>query len=274
MTCHDGFTLNDVVSYNATHNADNGEDDRDGADDNHSWNCGVEVPTDDPEIDRLRNRQVKNLLAVTLLSLGVPMILMGDEVRRTQRRNHNAYCQDNEVSWFDWTRVAKHTDVHRFVTLLAGRRVQRDVEPELTRMSLSQVLAEAKIVWHGVKRGQPDWSHHSHSVAVTAETREEGLVFHLMLNADWEALDFELPPLVNAAASPWRRWIDTAREAPDDIVAWGDAPLVPGPDYRVEPRSVAVLFARGHRGSQNGSSTHRAKRCTIITKAHRHHRKE
>jgi len=134
------------------------------------------------------------------------------------------------------------------VTLLAGRRVQRDVEPELTRMSLTQLLEQANIVWHGVKLGQPDWSLHSHSLAVTAETREDGLVFHLMLNAYWEALDFELPPAGADPERQWRRWIDTALETPNDIVAWRDAPLVPGPTCRVESRSVAVVFAHGHRG--------------------------
>jgi glycogen operon protein len=245
VTCHDGFTLNDLVSYNEKHNAANGEDNRDGATDNRSWNCGVEGSTDDPDIERLRNRQVKNLLAVTLLSLGVPMMLMGDEVRRTQQGNNNAYCQDNDLSWFDWTQLAKRVDVHRFVTLLAERRVQRDVEPELQRMSLTQVLERAKIVWHGVKLGQPDWGDHSHSLAVTAENLDEGLMFHLMLNAYWETLDFELPPAGVDGRSGWRRWIDTARDTPDDIVAWRDAPPVPGPTYRVEPRSVVVLFSRG-----------------------------
>ena len=115
VTCHDGFSLNDLVSYNGKHNEANGEDNRDGADDNRSWNCGVEGPTDDPAIERLRNRQVKNMLTVTLLSLGVPMILMGDEVRRTQGGNNNAYCHDDESNWFDWTLLEKHADVLRFV---------------------------------------------------------------------------------------------------------------------------------------------------------------
>ena len=115
VTCHDGFSLNDLVSYNGKHNEANGEHNRDGADDNRSWNCGVEGPTDDPEIERLRNRQVKNMLTVTLLSLGVPMMLMGDEVRRTQGGNNNAYCHDDESNWFDWTLVEKHADVLRFV---------------------------------------------------------------------------------------------------------------------------------------------------------------
>ena len=173
VTCHDGFTLNDLVSYNGKHNEANGEDNRDGADDNRSWNCGVEGPTDDPEVEKLRNRQVKNFLAVTLLSIGLPMILMGDEVRRTQRGNNNAYCLDNEQNWFDWTLVAKHADVHRFVTLLNERRILRDVEHERQRTSLTQLLQQAKKSWHGVKLGQPDWGPQSHSVAVSAELERE-----------------------------------------------------------------------------------------------------
>ena len=138
VTCHDGFTLNDLVSYDRKHNEANGEDNRDGSNDNRSWNCGVEGPTDDPAIEQLRNRQVKNFLTVTLLSLGVPMILMGDEVRRTQRGNNNAYCQDNERAWFDWTLLEQHADVHRFVRLLNARRLLRDVEHEEQRVSLTQ----------------------------------------------------------------------------------------------------------------------------------------
>ena len=103
VTCHDGFTLNDLVSYSGKHNEANGEDGRDGSDDNRSWGCGAEGPTDDPEVEALRSRQVRNLLALTLLSMGVPMLLMGDEVRRTQGGNNNAYCHDDATAWFDWT---------------------------------------------------------------------------------------------------------------------------------------------------------------------------
>ena len=121
VTCHDGFTLNDMVSYNDKHNEANGEQNRDGANDNRSWNHGVEGPTDDPAIEKLRNRQVKNAFTLTLMSLGIPMFVMGDEVRRTQNGNNNAYCQDNETSWFDWTLLDKHADVRRFVSLLIER---------------------------------------------------------------------------------------------------------------------------------------------------------
>jgi isoamylase len=137
VTCHDGFTLNDLVSYNVRHNEANGEDNRDGSNDDRSWNCGVEGPTDDAAVENLRNRQVKNFLTCTILALGMPMLVMGDEVRRTQQGNNNAYCQDNETSWFDWTLTSKHADVHRFVRLLIARRLLRDVEAENHRESLN-----------------------------------------------------------------------------------------------------------------------------------------
>ncbi len=216
VTCHDGFTLNDLVSYDEKHNEANGEDNRDGADDNRSWNCGVEGPTDDPAVEALRNRQVKNFLTVTLLSLGMPMILMGDEVRRTQSGNNNAYCQDNETSWFDWALVERHADLHRFVRLLNARRLLRDVEHERDRLSLDQMIRQASKSWHGVKPGQPDWSDHSHSLAFEAELSREGVRVYLILNAYWESLTFELPSADNGGS--WRRWIDTSLASPEDIL--------------------------------------------------------
>jgi glycogen operon protein len=241
VTCHDGFTLNDLVSYNQKHNEANGEGNRDGADDNRSWNCGVEGPTDDAAVERVRNRQVKNYLTVTLMSLGVPMILMGDEVRHTQGGNNNAYCQDNEISWFDWTRVEKHADVHRFLRLLIARRLLRDDEHERRRVTLNTMIREAKHAWHGVKLGSPNWNDNSHSVAFGAELRKEGLLFHFILNAYWEPLEFDLPKLEGAT---WRRWIDTALETPDDITPWEESPTVPNGSYRAEARSVVMLYAR------------------------------
>jgi isoamylase len=243
VTCHDGFTLNDLVSYDRKHNEANGEDNRDGCDDNRSWNCGVEGPTDDPSVERLRNRQVKNLLTVTLLSLGVPMIQMGDEVRRTQRGNNNAYCHDDETNWFDWSLTTTHADLRRFVGLLIARRLLRDMEHEHQRMSLSQLLRQAKCSWHGVRLGQPDWGDGSRSVAFSAEMRREGLLLHMILNAFWGPLDFELPPVDNGDEHPWRRWIDTALDSPHDITEWRSSPPVPCHAYRAEARSVVVLFA-------------------------------
>ncbi|HOW71116.1 MAG TPA: glycogen debranching protein GlgX, partial [Phycisphaerae bacterium] len=195
VTSHDGFTLNDLVSYDRKHNEANNDNNRDGADDNRSWNCGIEGPTDDPAVERLRNRQVKNFLTVTMLSLGVPMILMGDEVRRTQGGNNNAYCHDDENNWFDWSLTTRRADVLRFVRLLIARRLLRNVEHEHQRLSLNQLLGQARWGWHGTKVGRPDWSENSHSIAISAELRQENLLLHLILNAYWEPLDFELPPV-------------------------------------------------------------------------------
>jgi glycogen operon protein len=217
VTCHDGFTLNDVVSYNSKHNEANGEENRDGNNDNRSTNWGVEGATDDPAVEGLRNRQVKNFLTTTMLSLGLPMMAMGDEVRRTQRGNNNAYGQDNEISWFDWTLLEKHADVHRFVSLLNRQRVRRTTEPEREHLSLEQVLRTATTAWHGVKLGQPDWSDSSHSLAFSAESRYEKLWIHVILNAYWEPLDFELST-PGEGSGAWRRWIDTTLESPNDIV--------------------------------------------------------
>jgi glycogen operon protein len=243
VTCHDGFTLNDLVSYDHKHNEANGEDNRDGANDNRSWNCGIEGPTDDPAVEKIRNRQVKNFLTVTMLAVGMPMLLMGDEVRRTQRGNNNAYCQDNETSWFDWTFLAKHADVHRFVALLNSRRVLRDLEPERKRLSLNQLLRGVNLAWHGVNLNQPDWGESSRSIAFTVEIREEKLLFHVILNAYWQPLDFELPRLDCVGENLWRRWIDTALDSPHDILEWETAESVPGYTYRAESRSVVMLIS-------------------------------
>jgi isoamylase len=242
VTCHDGFTLNDLVSYDRKHNEENGEENRDGADDNRSWNSGVEGPTDDPAVERLRNRQVKNFLTVTMLSLGMPMILMGDEARRTQRGNNNAYCHDDETSWFDWTLLEKHADVRRFVSLLNARRVLRDPEAELEHVSLSELLKQAKYVWSGVRTGQPDWSDSSRSLALTAKMPHEQMILHFILNAYWEPLDFELPPIEEGPGEAWRRWIDTSLDTPNDIVPWQTAPSIQGLSYRAEARSVVMLY--------------------------------
>ena len=241
VSCHDGFTLNDLVTYNQKHNEENGEGNRDGGDDNRSWNCGVEGPTDDPSIEKLRNRQVKNFLTLTMLSLGIPMILTGDEVRRTQCGNNNAYCQDDESSWFDWTLVQRHADIHRFTQLLIARRVLRDVSSERQRVMLTTLLRQATTAWHGVNLWRPDWSSNSHSLALSADLRRAGLKMHLIMNAYWEPLDFEIP--APEGGRTWRRWIDTSLDSPDDIVPWLDAPAFTGAAYRAAPRSVVVLWA-------------------------------
>ena len=241
ITCHDGFTLNDLVSYNQKHNEANGEQNRDGANDNNSWNCGVEGPASDPAIEKLRSRQVKNFFTATLLALGMPMILMGDEVRRTQGGNNNAYCRDDESTWFDWSLTTTYADVLRFVQLLIDRRLQRDMLLEETQVTLSEVIHQAPHAWHGVKPYQPDWGDASHSLAFGSELKKEKLAFYMIFNAYWEPLEFELPQVENHSA-PWRRWIDTYLESPDEIVSWRDAREIVGGSYKAGPRSVVILF--------------------------------
>ncbi len=243
VTCHDGFTLNDLASYNHKHNEANGEENRDGMDHNLSWNCGVEGPTDDPEVESLRNRQVKNFLALTLLSFGTPMLLMGDEVRRTQQGNNNAYGQDNAISWFDWTLLERHADVHRFVRELIRRRLHFDKTSLETDLTLSQFLALARYDWHGVKLHQPDWSPTSHSLAATAFSLTGARVFHLICNAYWEALSFELPRLPEGFTGGWQRLLDTSSPSPRDICGEGEAVPVEEPAYLAQPRSVVLLFS-------------------------------
>lgn len=238
VTCHDGFTLYDLVSYNQKHNEANGEENRDGSNDNCSWNCGVEGPTDDPDIKALRLRQMKNFHAINMLSLGLPMILMGDEVGHSQQGNNNTYCQDNELNWFDWGLVTQNAELHRFVSLLAARRVQRDIQAELHRLNLIELVRRSKIEWHGVKLNQPDWGDNSHALALSAQS--PGLTFYWILNAYWEPLTFELP----GQPGQWQRWVDTSLNTPDDIVEWTTSPAVSGNTYTAGARSVVVLFTQ------------------------------
>ncbi len=244
VTCHDGFTLNDLVSYEEKHNLANQEQNRDGADDNRSWNCGVEGPTDDPAIEQLRNQQIRNFLTVNLFSLGVPMLLMGDEARRTQRGNNNAYCHDSELSWFDWTLLDKHAGLRRFVKKLI--RFRLSVAVETPEMSLAELLEAVPVHWHGIKLNQPDVARHSRSLAFTVEGRLYW--WHFMFNSYVEALAFELPPLSGDDGVEWRRVIDTQRASPHDFAELVDAEVVTETTHVVQPHSIVILVApRGPR---------------------------
>lgn len=235
VTCHDGFTLNDLVSYDHKHNELNGEGNRDGHDHNLSWNCGVEGPTDDPKIEALRERQIKNFHVLTMLAIGVPMITMGDEVRRTQRGNNNAYCQDNEVSWFDWGLVAKHPGLLRFVRELI--RWRTSTVPSLDRnQTLTEFLKNSRIEWHGIRLNQPDWGPNSHSLALTVSSGRGHI--HAMFNAYWEPLEFELPP----HHLPWRRFLDTSQPAPHDIYPAELARPIEKDRYLLADRSIVMLL--------------------------------
>jgi len=242
VTCHDGFTLNDLVSYNTKHNEANGHDNGDGASDNLSWNCGVEGPSDDPAVEQLRNRQVKNFLTLTMLAAGTPMLLMGDEVRRTQRGNNNAYCLNDDTTWFDWDLAVKHSDVRRFVKELIALRTSRNLPIERLDMTLQEMLRHQPVTWHGIKLNAPDWGHDSHTLAATVRLLGNQAQLHVIVNAYWEALEFEIPPPGDAHAA-WRRIIDTSLDSPDDVRAWADAPTVQRSTYVVQPRSVVLLIA-------------------------------
>ncbi len=242
VTCHDGFTLNDLVSYNIKHNEHNGEQNRDGAEVNFSWNCGVEGPTDDPDISALRLRQMKNLLVLLFVSQGTPMLLMGDEVRRTQAGNNNAYGQDNALSWFDWDAANREMDFLRFVRGLIAFTQAREIFRE-ERYWVTDGDSDPHLIWHGVQLRAPDWSQHSHCLAFELNHPQPDNHLHIMVNAYWEPLTFALPPL--AGGESWHRIVDTALPAPEDFCEPDIAPAVTATHYRLTPRSVVVLLARG-----------------------------
>lgn len=242
VACHDGFTLNDLVSYERKHNEANREDNRDGTDENFSTNCGVEGPSDDPAIEAMRTRLVKNLLGITLIAMGVPMFVMGDEVRRTQRGNNNPYCQDNEISWFDWSLTEKYADIHRFVRRLIDVRLELDMTRVMHGLPLKEFLTRSLVEFHGVRLHHPDWSAHSHSLALTVRSVIGTRMVHAILNSWENPLDFELPP-VATPAMPWRRVVDTALPPPEDITDLQHAPAVKAHTYRAEAHSVVLLCA-------------------------------
>jgi glycogen operon protein len=241
VTCHDGFTLNDLVSYNLKHNEANHESNTDGGNANLSWNCGIEGPTVDADIERLRMQQTRNLLVLTLLSVGTPMLLMGDEVRRTQQGNNNAYCQDNEASWFDWSLCVANADLLRFVRLLIRTHLHFDQGTEGGRITLGDYLSKARIEWHGVQIGKPDWGEHSHSLALSLHNFVATQVRYIAINAFWKPLKFELPPVSGGQNGGWFRILATSLPSPDDIVEEASGFHLDGATYHVNPRSIVML---------------------------------
>ena len=239
-TCHDGFTLNDMVSYNDKHNLANGEGNRDGHNDNRSWNCGEEGESKNPEINSLRLRQIKNCFAILLLAQGTPMILMGDEVRRTQKGNNNAYCQDNSLSWFDWTQVDKEKDLLHFVKEMINLNMT------LPHFQESYFLnsQNTTVHWHGIKPGEPDWSDDSHSLAFSLHNPEYNEEIYVVMNAFWDSLNFNLPSPTRPDGKGWYRLVDTALPSPDDISSTIPSEPLSSDVYRVASRSVVVLLAK------------------------------
>ena len=219
----------------------NGEANRDGIDNNQSWNCGAEGDTDDLAIRSLRSQQAKNLLTILLCSQGMPMLLMGDEVGRTQKGNSNAYCQDNAGNWFDWDGLKRNGDLHRFVRLLLRFRREHGVFRQERTWSAAKGGATPQLAWHGVRPEQPDWGVDSRSLAFSLFDRERGESIYVASNAFWEPLEFELP--VPRAGYSWRLVADTSLDPPHDIVEPGFEPAIEGSRYRMAARSTIVLLS-------------------------------
>jgi glycogen operon protein len=241
VTCHDGFTLNDLVTYNTKSNAANLENNRDGSNCNCSWNCGVEGEADDPEVERLRLRQIRNFLTILFISQGTPMLLMGDEVRRTQRGNNNAYCQNSELTWFDWDLTLKNEGLLRFTRGLIDFTGSYSLFHQKHEPARYPGSTGTSIIWHGVHLNGPDFSGQSHSIALEIRTADGEEHVFVMLNSYWEDLSFELPH--PGPKRSWRRVIDTSLPEGEDFVPLGKAPKVVHGRYRLADRSSAVLVA-------------------------------
>lgn len=253
VTCHDGFTLNDLVSYSGKHNLANGEDNRDGANDNNSWNCGAEGPTDDPAILALRGRLMRNAIALLMVCQGVPMILMGDEMAHTKLGNNNTYCQDNELSWIDWRRVRENANLWRFFRCCIAFRKAHPILRRRYHLHERDMIDSGypDISWHGPREGKPDWSPHSrtlafmlcglHGLLLPGRTADDYI--YVAMNMHWENHIFEAPRL--KGGRHWHLFADTFRPAPGDICEPGqERPLRAQRNLSVGPRSVVILVGR------------------------------
>ena len=249
ITCHDGFTLNDLVSFNVKHNEGNRSQNSDGTNANLSWNCGAEGPSTNPDVERLRIRQIKNFFALTLLSVGTPMLLMGDEVRRTQQGNNNAYCLDNQVSWFNWDLCKSNAAIFRFVQEMIRLRLHFDRGTTGNAIALEDYLCKAHIEWHGTALDKPDWGSDSHAIAVSLHNHALDNMRYIAINSYWNPLEFELPPL-SPSSSKWVRMIDTSLASPDDIADVENGPNIVGTTYLVNPHSIVVLHHAKSEGGQ------------------------
>jgi glycogen operon protein len=242
VTCHDGFTLADLVAYNEKHNLDNGEGNCDGANDNHSWNCGAEGPTHDPNILALRRRQIKNALAMLFVSQGVPMLLMGDECGQTQQGNNNTYCQDSPLAWLDWDLVNENAELLRFCRLMIQFRKQHPA----VRHAQHPGQGAPEVNWHGTRAWRADWSPGNRVVAFhrIAHAGDGMDVIYVALNMHWESLEFELPSPPTAGAK-WHVLANTALPSPEDIYEPGrEPPLTDQTKICVGGRSIMILIAR------------------------------
>jgi isoamylase len=247
VTCHDGFTLNDLVSYQRKHNEANAENNRDGINEDFSENYGVEGVTVDANIEFIRKRQIKNFLLTLFVSRGVPMLLGGDEFRRTQGGNNNAYCQDNETSWIDWTDLENHQEIYRFTQGMIAFRLAHPI------LSKEQFYTDADIHWFGPQAGLPKWTDPKEKYFACLIHENEQCALCLMFNAGADAVDFRLPLIPSGAQ--WHLAVNTFSETPHDLFAPGKEPPLQYPQtYLLQPRSSAILLARKPQSPVRGSS--------------------
>jgi isoamylase len=251
ITCHDGFTLMDTFSYDGKHNEANGEDNRDGANDNDSWNHGWEGATDDPGINALRHRQSKNAVTLMMVSQGVPMILMGDEVGRTKHGNNNTYCHDNELNWMDWTLMEDNADLQRFFKGIIAFRQAHPVLRGRNHLRNADYVGSgvADITWHGAAPWQADWSDNSHVLAFmlcgkhSKGGEQPDDYIYVALNSHWEGMEIGLPEPPNGLR--WHISANTAVPSPEDIWEVGKEPLLENQNsIWLDGRSMLVLVGR------------------------------
>ncbi len=233
ITCHDGFTLKDAVSYNHKHNFENGEHNLDGSDNNLTWDCGHEGETSDSRIERLRDKQIKNFITSLLLSQGVPMILSGDEYGHSKQGNNNTWCQDNDLNWFLWLDLKKNLSLHRFYKELIQLRNRT---PSLKK---AQFLKHYDIQWHGKTLFNPDWGTNSQIISLTHVSRDGSPILHVVWNMSENTAQVEIPHPENG--QQWKLIIQTGQLPPWDISSIDEAATFSGQLLQIPSRSVIVL---------------------------------
>ncbi|MGN0902674.1 MAG: glycogen debranching enzyme, partial [Succinivibrio sp.] len=245
VTCHDGFTLYDLVSYDQKHNKDNGEHNCDGNNNNYSANYGFEGPCEDKTLNALRLRQAKNFMAITMLSLGTPMLCMGDEVLRTQKGNNNAYCQDNELSYLNWNLNDTQKEMFMFTKTLINlvRLGHIKHHNEVPHNKLDNTLRNANVQWHGTKPFQPDWSDMSHSIGFLYFYKKQEVYAYIFVNAYWKDLVVEIPCVPGHLEKIWYQFINTALGPGEDVTSfYMSRHFRPGDRLKVKSRSVVMMI--------------------------------
>lgn len=233
ITCHDGFTLQDLVSYTDKHNIENGEDNRDGTNQNDSWNCSVEGPSHNKKVIQLRERQKRNFHLALMVSQGVPMIFMGDEYGHTKFGNNNSWGQDNRLNWFLWDQLASDQGFFRYYRSLIH---YREGHPLLKQGSF---LTEKEITWHGLMPDHPEWDKDNFFVAFTLNTPSQGPQLYIAFNADHHAHNITLPH--PHKGNHWRCVVNTYLPSPDDFYDEGNRPIIQGNNFHIQSRSAILL---------------------------------